>query len=382
MADAANFLYNQPVVIDNGSGIVKAGFSGEERPKFFEHSMIGVPKQGNVSIKGFKDEAYVGNRAQKRRGILQLRRPIEHGVVVNWNDMECIWSQILSEALQLKDADEHPVLITEAPLNPMSNRDEICQVLYEVFGVPALYVANPAVLSLYASGKTTGCVLDCGDGYSCAVPIFEGYTLTPSIKRVDYGGRDVTEQLQKQLRKTAGISLFSSGEKELVRIIKEKACYLATDPQEEIEKMAYDGDSMGIKFKLPDGQFVTLTNDRFTAPEILFQPQLVASESDGLPNMLLHTILKADTDLRPHLMSNILLSGGTTMLRGFGNRLLREFEELTHRRSTIKIWAPPERKYTAWIGGSILSGLSTFQRIVVTKSQWQEDSSIIHSKCS
>lgn len=382
MASDVSFLYNQPVVIDNGSAMVKAGFSGQERPKFFEHSIVGVPKKGNVNIKSLGDETYIGNKAQDRRGVLQLRHPMEHGVIVNWNDIESIWSHVFNESLQLKDVDEHPVLITEAPLNPMGNRDEMCQVLYELFGVSALYVANPAVLSLYASGRTTGCVLECGDGYSCAVPVFEGYTLTPAIKRVDYAGRDITEQLQRQLRKSAGVSLFSSGEKELVRIIKEKACYVATDLEEEREKITYNSENMNIKFKLPDGQLLTLKNDRFTTPEILFQPHLIASESDGLPGMLWQAILKTDTDLRPHLLSHILLSGGTTMLHGFGSRMLQELEDLTQKRSTIKIWAPPERKYTAWVGGSILAGLSTFQRIMVTRSQWQEDPSVIHAKCN
>lgn len=383
MLHGTETLYNQPVVIDNGSAILKAGYSGEDRPNFLEHSIVGSPRQGNVNEnKTNKDDTHVGSSAQARKAALQLRRPIDHGIVKNWDDMELIWDHVFKEKLKLKDVDEHPVLITEAPLNPKSNRDRISELLFESFGVQALYVANPAVLSLYASGKTTGCVLECGDGYSCSVPVYEGYTLKSSIKRLDLGGRDLTEQLQLQLRKSTGLNLTTSGEMELVRLIKEKSCYVATDPVAEEDMCDFEGDQMGLKFKLPDGNSITLNKDRFQVPEILFQSTEISSELNGVPEIIWQTVSKVDIDLRSQLWSQILLSGGTTMLKGFGNRLVQELDKLNQKRSKVKIWAPPERKYTSWIGGSILAELSTFQKILVTKSQWQEDHGVIHSKCS
>ncbi|CAR29310.1 ZYRO0G05676p [Zygosaccharomyces rouxii] len=380
MLDPNAVLYSQPVVLDNGSAILKAGYSGEDRPKFLEHSIVGSPRHGYVNDSS-KDDTFVGNLAQERRSILQLRHPVDHGVVKNWNDMELIWDYMFKDKLKLKDVDEHPVLITEAPLNPVSNRDEMCDLLFESFGVQALYVANPAVLSLYASGKISGCVLDCGDGYSCSVPVYQGYTLKSAIKRIDLGGRDLTEQLQLQLRKSTGLSLTTSGEMELVRMIKEKSCYVAVDLDIEEEKCNYEGDQVGLKFKLPDGKFITLSKDRFQVPEILFQPSVISSEVSSIPEIIWQSVSKLDTDLRPQMWSDILLSGGTTMLKGFGNRLVQELDKLNQAQSRVKIWAPPERKYTSWIGGSILAELSTFQKIIVTKSQWQEDPSIIHTKC-
>ncbi|GAV55603.1 hypothetical protein ZYGR_0AV02350 [Zygosaccharomyces rouxii] len=361
MLDPNAVIYSQPVVIDNGSAILKAGYSGEDRPNFLEHSIVGLPRQGYVNDAS-KDDTFVGNSAQERRGILQLRHPIDHGIVENWNDMELIWSYMFKDKLKLKDIDEHPVLITEAPLNPESNRDEISNVLFETFGVQALYVANPAVLSLYASGKVTGCVLECGDGYSCSVPVYKGYTLKSGIKRVDLGGRDLTEQLQLQLRRSTGLSFTTSGEMELVRLIKEKSCYVAVEPDMEEAKCSYGGDQIGMKFKLPDGKFITLSKDRFQVPEVLFQPSMISSELSSIAEIVWQAISKLDIDLRPQMWSDILLSGGTTMLKGFGNRLVQELDRLNQSKSKVKIWAPPERKYTSWIGGSILAELSTFQR--------------------
>jgi centractin len=247
--------------------------------------------------------------------------------------------------------EQHPVLLTEAPLNPRKNREQAAQILFETFNVPALFISMQAVLSLYASGRTTGVVLDSGDGVTHVVPVYEGFAVQNAVMRMDLAGRDVTDHLQLLLRK-AGYNFVTSAEREVIKDIKEKRCYVAYDPQKE-EEMLLEKSSKAVymTYKLPDGNTIEIGPERFRAPEILFDPSIIGSEVPGVAHQLNNSILKTDLDMRKTLYSSIVLSGGTTLFQGFGDRLLREINNLAPKYTKIKIFAPLERMYTTWIGG-------------------------------
>jgi len=373
-------IANQPVVIDNGSGTVKAGFAGDERPKCLFSTYVGRPKHTKVMVGAVEGDQFIGNRAEELKGLLRLQHPMEHGIVNNWNDMEHIWNHLYSE-LKIQP-EEHPVLLTEAPINPRKNREKAAEIFFETFNVPALFISMQAVLSLYASGRTTGIVLDSGDGVTHTVPVYEGFALPHAIMRIDLAGRDITEHLQTLLRR-AGYAFTTTAEKEIVRTIKETACYVAFDPAKEEELLEPDKSSKPVQmaYKLPDGTTIDLGPERFRAPEPLFHPDLIGEEFLGIHECVVTSIKKADLDLRKTLYSNIVLSGGSTLFPGFGDRLLHEVKRLAPKEVKIKISAPPERKYSTWIGGSILASLDTFRKMWVSHDEYEEDgANVVHRK--
>ena len=283
-----------------------------------------------------------------------------------------IWGDIFTNQLRIT-TEEHNVMLTEATMNPKESREKMAQIMFETFNVPGLYIAKQPVLSLYSIGKLTGLVADSGEGVTQIAPVFDGFALPHAIHRLDLSGKDLTDYIEKLIY---GNNLNSR--KRNCELIKEKGCYVAIDFEEELKSMK------DFDYELPDGTQVNIKDQRIICPEALFKPSIIGRDGNGIGQSCYYSIEKCDIDIKKELYNCVCLSGGNTMFKGFPKRLKKEMKVLAPEsmKEEIKIFSPPERKFSVWIGGSILSSISTFESMWITKSEYEESySCIVHRKC-
>ncbi|ORZ31943.1 actin family [Catenaria anguillulae PL171] len=373
------------IVCDNGTGFVKAGFAGDKFPTTTFPSVMGRPmlraeQSMDTSIK-LKD-IMIGDEAAAARSMLQMSYPMENGIVRNWDDMLLMWDYTFREKLGVTDTTDAKILLTEPPLNPKKNREKMMEVMFEHFQFEGAHVSIQAVLTLYAQGLLTGVVVDSGDGVTHIVPVYEGYALPHQTKRLDIAGRDITRYLIK-LMTLRGYAFNRTADFETVRQMKEKLCYVAYDLPLE-QKLATETTVLVEQYTLPDGRVIKIGQERYEAPEALFQPHLVDVDSVGIAEVLFNAINACAVDNRPDLYKHILLSGGTTMYPGLSSRLEKEMRQLylervlkgdtsRMRKFKIKVEDPPGRKHAVFVGGAVLAeSMKNNPVFWLKRSDWQE----------
>ncbi|KAK7796700.1 hypothetical protein U0070_009650 [Myodes glareolus] len=364
------------VIFDNGSGHCKVGISGESAPRHVINSVVGHPKFNIPSARTNRKRYFVGEEAQCMYDNLYLHYPIERGLVTRWDDMEKLWKDLFEWELGVKPS-EQPVFMIEPSLNPQETREKTTEIMFEKFNVPALYLCNHAVGALYASACITGLVVDSGDGVTCTVPIYEGYSLPHAITKLYVAGRDITEHLTRLLL-AKGYTFPCILNKAVVDDIKEKLCTVSWGC-EDIHK----NDQQALKeYKLPDGNVIQMNEHLCRVPEVLFTPDHLGIHDLGISKMVCNSIKKCDTDIQDTLFADIVLSGGTTLFSGLQNRLLRELEILAFEGTPIKITASRDRCYSAWVGGSVMTSLKTFKQMWVTAEDFKEYGAfVVQRKC-
>ncbi|XP_049747832.1 actin [Elephas maximus indicus] len=364
---------NTPLVADYGSGVSKVGFSGTEAPLVVFPTILGKLRHDNSLTGMEKKDWFIGAEVLTNRRNLNLLNPISRATVTSWDNMEKIWHHSFYQMLRVAP-EQHPLMLTEPPLSPNSYKEKVSQIMFETFNVPALYIANQGVLSLYASGKTTGTTIESGEGMTYFVPIIDGCPLHQSTMQLDVAGQDLTLYFM-QLLTESGHLFVSSDDREYIRGMKEKCCYVALDFEKEQAKA--ESPAFKRTYQLPDGQEMDVGRERFFCPEALFNTSLIGRNTLGIHMVASQSVSSCDPTLWKNLFGNMVLSGGTGSCSGLRFRLQREISDVVSPSINVQVSSCPYSMYGSWVGGSILCSLSTFQDMWITKEEYGDVGSSI-----
>eukprot|EP00759_Apiculatamorpha_spiralis_P026122 PhF_6_TR29263/c0_g1_i2/m.42862/K05692/ACTB_G1; actin beta/gamma 1 len=365
-------------------------------------SCVGVSRNHGVCITTGTPDFYVGSAAVERRGVLGMHHPVKNGKVVDWDNMERLWSHLFYDEMHVSP-EECCFLMTEAPgVADNRGKDKVMEVLFESFNVKGTYSTTTSSLALYSYGLTTGIVIESGLDCTSAIPVHEGYTLSRQVSKVDVGGDSLTKYLTHLLN-TKGYTFSTENEIDVVQSMKESICYVADDFGEAVTAHK----DVTFKYNLPDGQSIVMDVEKFKCPEVLFDfgmydPSMEPKDEvrtdfgdifepsfpKGLPWLAYSAIHKLEPSLRKEMFNKIVLAGGNTLFSGLQSRVLtgiqRLYKEMHPGESSIPISVleTPCRQYSTWLGGSMLGMLSMFNNMVVTRKQYEEFGSFIAaSKC-
>jgi len=372
------------VVIDTGSGTTKVGYAGEDAPRSVFPSITGRSRGQDKTL-------YVGHQVYNAPPDSKLapKYPIVRAVPDDWDHLELLWEHALKNELET-NAEDIALVLTDAPMSVdrstqvQANRRKMGEIAFERLGVKAMTIGCQPVLSLFSTGRTRGCVVEVGEGASFTVPIFEGLALQHAVLRQEIAGQDITRTLLKTLidRKLP----FAKNDHQEACTIKEKVCYVASDYESEGLRYDQNTEGMSRSYELPDASVITVGPDRYKCPEILFQPHLLGAEGagmQGLHKLCAASIGKIDTEeLRTAMFENVVLSGGSSMLPGIGDRMQNEVSALATDGATVSVISDSQRKYAAWVGGSMLGSLPTIKDILITKEEYDDDrEDVVAKRC-
>lgn len=433
------------IVLDLGSHTCKAGYAGEDAPKAVFPSVVGSIEQTGmadaVKVEGdlessdakmnvkqdsekskSKRKLYVGSQALGyRRDFMEVIPALKDGIVADWDVVDSIWDHAFRERL-LIDPKEHPILLAEPSSNSQQQRERAAELMFESHKVPALFLAKNAVLTSFASGRPTSLVVDCGGGSTTVAAVHDGYVLQKAVVSSPIGGEVLTDCLMRFLE-SKGILVkprYSFKRKEarpgefqivdldfpnttasykrysqmlIVNDFKEAVCRV---PDTVFDESSYSNIPT-TSYELPDGQILEFGADRFKFPDLIFNPSLLQTMPHmekldnlghslrGLPQMVIESINKCDVDIRRELFSSILLAGGTASMQQMKERLEKDLMEEAPQAARVKVLASGnaiERRFSVWIGGSILASLGSFQQMWFSKAEYEEHgASYIQRKC-
>lgn len=379
MKDFGSLFYNA-AIIDFGSATIKADFAGEETPSVRFSSLLGKAKYSKMFSAGFEEDVIGPDDAT--RGLYKLHHPIKRGVFVDADGASKVVKKVFKE-LKISETNPVPVMITQPVILPKNKKKELAEIIFETKVTDYLFFATQPVLSLFAHGKSDGLVLECGEGVTQIATVFNGFKIENSFEQIAFGGYDVSSYL-KFLFKRNGLFLKSSSEDCIYDDLKKTLCYINPEGTPQLENLAKGEkptEAQSAGYTLPDGSKITLKNERVLAGEVLFNPSVAGLSFCSIPELIENAIQKIDIDLMNHLSKNIYLAGGTTQMQGFVERFAYEMTKSSGKRFEQNVVASTgDRTLMAWKGGSIVTNMSNFVKLWISRKDYAEEGERIFLK--
>lgn len=362
------------VVVDLGSGFTKAGLQTDDSPTCIIPSIVGHPRPRYASYYD-GEPRFVGHEAVEQRSRLSFINPVDHGHIDDWFEVEELLNFVFHRKLAVEPSN-HPLLLTEPPLCSAKHREAMAELCLETYQVPELNMSVQGIMSLFATGRTTGLVVEIGDGVTQIVPVYEGYADKTAIRRSDFGGQEVSMTLQRML--CENYPMTTRDDFEHVRMIKESMCYCTLNKNEEAER-----EDIYATYELPDGMTlrdntttqIQLGPERFKAVEVLFDPMSIGRDNLPITDLIWQAIHASAMQIRKALLGSLVLSGGTTLCQGLPERVEKEIRQAAPPQAwgQVRVIAEPGRLFGVWMGARVFCSMRSMQTNVwISRQDWEE----------
>jgi len=358
------------VIIENGTTFMKCGFSGDDFPRSVFRPIVGIPRKNKVNgkqIVGCKyRDTFVGDEAFRPRNVFgKSTDTIENARFTNWSEAERLWSHVFSNELRVVSEECH-VFMPESAATTKDDLIKIMEIIFEEFQVISFASVLQPKLSLFSTGLLTGTVLDSGGGLTSVTPILNGETLPIDRCTSHVCGKSVDDRLKEILSKQGHTDLILSKNYYEFENIKKQCCKVARS-KENIEKEFTENKQ--DTYKLPDGQVISLEKNAYKISEVLFDSSSTSKSEAGINDCLKFTFEKLSNF--PQVCENVVISGGTSLLKGFPERIKSELQKITQNQ-IFKLNACDERRYNVFIGASVLSSLNYFNQFQLKREIYNE----------
>ncbi len=363
--------YLSNIVIDSGSCYTKSGYNGENAPRSVIPTLYGTYLNQNIMLT--EDTKKFIGRECLSNCILNVSSPIKNGKIQNWDEMEAIWEYIFTSELKTS-SDAHHIFLLMSLYSSNEDKEKAAQIIFEKFNAFNFHIEPQPIMTLYSTTKTTGLIVESGAGTTQIVPIYEGYIISNSIQYSEIGGESITNYIRNKISdRLKRYKVYN--EFEISRSIKEQLSLTSLTPLTGTENL-----NIQKSYELPDGNTINIGDEVMFASEGNFNPEFIGLDSKGIDELIINCIDSMEVNIKKDFYSNIVLGGGNCSIVNLSERLKKELTGKINStlRGGLRINAQPERKYSAWIGASVMCSISSFQQMWTSKSEYEETGYLIN----